>query len=210
VAPKFRHVRFLLLDAPGQPLPHGPNIQRAVFRAEEAGYLAGYLAALMERRRGGKHVISAVGGIPFAGVTRWIVGYRAGAKKADPEITVRIDYSQDFANPVKCRRVALAQIARGSGVVFMSPGAWVTIASWPSAFRSPDTCTWSAVDAVSGGEPSHSSSISRSLETTRFGCSRSNASNARCLEPPRATRRPFSSASSEPRIRNSTLVVTLL
>ena len=32
-------------------------------------------------------------------------------------------YSQDFANPAKCRTVALSQIARGSGVVFNVAGA---------------------------------------------------------------------------------------
>ena len=98
------------------------NVQGTLFRAEEAGYLAGYLAALMEGRRAGKHVISSVGGFPFYGVDRWIVGYKAGARKADPGVTNLTGYSQDFANPAKCRRVALSQIARGSGVVFNVAG----------------------------------------------------------------------------------------
>ncbi len=67
-------------------------------------------------------MISAVGGIPFSGVKRWIVGYRAGARKADPAITVQIGYSDNFTNPAKCRRVALSQIAKGSGVVFNVAG----------------------------------------------------------------------------------------
>ena len=105
-------------------LRHRPkNVQGSVYRVEEAAYLAGYLAALMEDRRRGKHVISAVGGVPFPGVTRWIVGYRAGAKKADPAIAVRVNYSNDFTNPVKCRRAALSQIAAGSGVVLNDAGA---------------------------------------------------------------------------------------
>jgi basic membrane protein A len=98
------------------------NIHRAVFRAEQAGYLAGYLAALMARHEKAR-MISAVGGFPFYGVTRWIVGYRAGAEKADPEIKIRVDYSNDFANPAKCRRVALSQIAAGAKVVFDVAGA---------------------------------------------------------------------------------------
>ena len=76
----------------------------------------------MEERRAGRHVLSAVGGIPYPGVTRWTHAYAAGARKADPSVTVLIDYSQDFANPAKCRRVALGQIARGSGVVFNVAG----------------------------------------------------------------------------------------
>jgi len=125
VARRFPRVRFLVIDAqPGSPpRSHAKNIYRAVFRAEQAGYLAGYLSALMAGREGGKHVISAVGGFNFYGVTRWIVGYRAGARKADPRIAIRVDYSDDFANPAKCRRVALSQIAAGSRVVFNVAGA---------------------------------------------------------------------------------------
>jgi basic membrane protein A len=124
VARKFPGVKFLLPDNPLAELRHARgNVQGTVFRAEEAGYLAGYLAALMEDRRPGKHVISSVGGFKFSGVTRWIVGYDAGARKADPNVVNLTGYSQDFANPAKCRTVALSQIARGSGVVFNVAGA---------------------------------------------------------------------------------------
>jgi basic membrane protein A and related proteins len=126
VARKFPGVRFFLIDIPPQSErpPHEPkNVQGSMYRAEEAGYLAGYLAALVEGRTPGKHAISAVGGIAFVGVSRWTVGYKAGARKADPSITVQTGYSRDFANPAKCRRVALRQIAQGSGVVFNVAGA---------------------------------------------------------------------------------------
>ena len=123
VARKFPQVRFFMTDMARQGPPHKPkNVQGAVYRDEEAGYLAGYLAALVEGRKPGKHVISAVGGIPFEGVNRWTVGYRAGAKKADPAVAVKIGYSSDFANPAKCRRVALRQLAEGSGVVLNVAG----------------------------------------------------------------------------------------
>jgi len=124
VAKRFPRVKFLLPATPIQALRHRPkNVRGSVYRVEEAAYLAGYLAALMDDRRRGKHLISAVGGVPFPGVTRWIVGYRAGAKKADPAIAVRVNYTNDFANPAKCRRAALSQIAAGSGVVFNVAGA---------------------------------------------------------------------------------------
>ena len=122
-ARQFPSVRFLVADAPEKVRHHLKNVERGVYRAEEAGYLAGYLAALMEARTSGKHVISAVGGYPYRGVTRWIVGYRAGAIRADPNVVVRVDYSNNFSNPAKCRRVASGQIAAGSGVVFNVAGA---------------------------------------------------------------------------------------
>jgi basic membrane protein A len=125
VARKFPRVKFLLPDNSLAELRQAAraNVQGTLFRAEEAGYLAGYLAALMDDRRPGKHVISSVGGFKFSGVDRWIVGYNAGAQKADPRVVNLTGYSQDFANSAKCRTVALSQIARGSGVVFNVAGA---------------------------------------------------------------------------------------
>ena len=88
------------------------------------GTSPGYLAGLMEKRRPGRDVIGAVGGYKFPGVDRWILGYRAGAKKADPghrhpdrptRTTSRI--------PTKCKTVALGQIAKGAGAVFNVAGA---------------------------------------------------------------------------------------
>jgi basic membrane protein A len=125
VSARFPQVQFVVIDAqPGAPpRRHAKNVHRTVFRAEQAGYLAGYLSALMADRKGGRRMISVVGGYRFYGVTRWIVGFRAGAKRADPRMKLRVDYSNDFANPGKCRRVALSQIAAGSKVVFNVAGA---------------------------------------------------------------------------------------
>ena len=121
-ARQFPSVRFLITDASGKDFRRRKNLERTVYRAEQAGYLAGYLAALMEKQTSGKHEISAVGGVPFPGVARWIVGYRAGAIRADPGVVVRVDYSQNFSNPAKCARVARNQIATGSGAVFNVSG----------------------------------------------------------------------------------------
>ena len=123
-AQRFPDSSFLITNAPYESLGHKPkNVQGFVFRAEEGAYLAGYLAALMEKRRPGKDVISSVGGIKIPNVDSLILGYQAGARKADPGITLLSGYSQNFVDPVKCRAVALSQIARGSGVVFNVAGA---------------------------------------------------------------------------------------
>jgi basic membrane protein A and related proteins len=127
VAPKYPDTKFLLPDFSRQELlpaiPRVPkNVQGTVFRAQEAGYLAGYLAALMEKRRPGRDVIGSVGGYKFQGVDRWIVGYEAGAKKAVPGIDILRTYAKSFSNPEKCRAVALEQIAKGAGVIFNVAG----------------------------------------------------------------------------------------
>jgi basic membrane protein A len=128
VAPKYPDTKFLFPDMPRDQLlevggPRMPkNVQGTVFRAQEAGYLAGYLAGLMEQRRPGRDVVGSVGGFKFPGVDRWIVGYRAGARRAAPGIKTLNAYTNSFTNFAKCRTVALDQIAKGAGVIFNVAG----------------------------------------------------------------------------------------
>ena len=74
-----------------------------------------------------------------------------------------------------------------------------------SALRSCDTYTVSSLRALAGGSPDHSSSTSRSLETTSFACRSSRASSARCFGASIRNGRPRRRASSGPRIRNSSV-----
>ena len=123
VARQFPRSRFLAPDPAFGAIQHPPkNLEQLVFRVEQAGYLAGYLAGLIEKRAPGRDVVSAVGGVPTPPVNRYIAGYAAGARKADPGIRVIIDYSHNFADPLKCRSPALSEIAKGSGVVFAVAG----------------------------------------------------------------------------------------
>jgi basic membrane protein A len=119
----FPNTRFAIADTPWENLKHRPrNVLGTRYRMEEAAYLAGYLAALMEKRRPGKDVVSSVGGFPIPTVDPFIAGFRAGARKASPRITRLNAYSNDWLDQEKCRRIALGQIARGSGVVFQVAG----------------------------------------------------------------------------------------
>jgi basic membrane protein A and related proteins len=123
VAQKFPDTKFAIIDVDQAFVPGKPaNVQGLLFREQEVGYLAGYLAGLEEKRRAGKDVISAVGGMKEPPVDRFIAGYEAGAKKAAPGITVLHDYSQDWDDQAKCKELALNQIARGSNVIFQVAG----------------------------------------------------------------------------------------
>jgi basic membrane protein A len=120
---EFPRVKFLLPDQRAEYVKRPPkNLTGTLFLANEAGYLAGYLAAGMERRRPGRDVIGWVGGYKVAGVDRWAVGYEAGARRADRDITILKTYANSWVNPRKCRTVASSQIARGAGVVFNIAG----------------------------------------------------------------------------------------
>ncbi len=76
------------------------------------GYLAGYLAGLWAARRGGK-AVGSIGGLDIPPVDRALAGFRFGAKRATPGLTVLNAYSGDFAVPSNCQKQALEQIAKG-------------------------------------------------------------------------------------------------
>ena len=119
VATGSPETRFAIIDVAHDELAHRPgNVLGLAFRAEQAGYLAGHLAALVLTLSPGDDVVSAVGGERIAGVERWIAGYQAGARGANPRVTTLHGYTDDFLDPVKGRTVALSQIAKGSRVVF--------------------------------------------------------------------------------------------
>jgi basic membrane protein A len=122
VAGKFPNANFAIVDFPASGLKDKPkNVQGLLFKEQEAGYLAGYLAALWAKDNGAK-VISTVGGQKIPPVDHYIAGYQAGAKAAMPGIQTLNAYSQDFVDQAKCKEIALDQIAQGSKVVFQVAG----------------------------------------------------------------------------------------
>jgi len=123
VATEFPETRFAILDVAHDDLAHRPkNVLGLVFSEEQAGYLAGHLAALVLELSPGEEVISSIGGQRVPAVERYIAGYEAGANRANPCVTALNTYTDDFIDPVKGRSVALSQIAKGSRVVFQVAG----------------------------------------------------------------------------------------
>ena len=124
VASAFTETRFAIIDVAHDALAHRPrNVLALVFSEQQAGYLAGYLAALALTLSPGKDVISSVGGQRVPAVLGYIAGYQAGARAANPRVTLLNSFTDDFQDPVKGRSVALSQIAKGSRVVFQVAGA---------------------------------------------------------------------------------------
>jgi len=125
VATEFPETRFASIDFAQNDLAHRPtNVVGIVFREEEAGYLAGHRAARALALSPGEEVISSVGGqrgVPA--VERFITGYQAGARGANPRVTTLNSYTDSFHDPMKGRSVALSQIAKGSRVVFQVASA---------------------------------------------------------------------------------------
>jgi basic membrane protein A and related proteins len=122
-ATQFPNARFAIVDVDQSGLKHKPtNVVGLLFKEQEVGYLAGFLAGLTEKRAGGRGVIGSVGGFKEPPVDRFIAGYQAGAKEALPGVETLNSYSSDWDDQAKCKELALSQIARGAGVVFQVAG----------------------------------------------------------------------------------------
>ncbi len=124
VASKYPKIHFAITDydVKGTPFNGRKNVMGLTYAANESGCLVGYLAGLMTKRHGGKQVVGAVGGLKIPPVDIWIAGFRQCAKLANKNITVLIDYSQDFVAADKCKTVAENMIAQGAYVLFQVAG----------------------------------------------------------------------------------------
>ena len=122
VAGKLPNNNFAIVDFPASGLKGKPtNVEGLLFKEQEAGYLAGYLAGLWAKDNNAT-TVSTVGGQKIPPVDHYIAGFQAGAKAANPGIKTLNGYSQDFVDQAKCKEIALDQISQGSKVVFQVAG----------------------------------------------------------------------------------------
>jgi len=166
VAPSFPNTKFAGVDVAWEDVKGKPkNMRGLLFKEQEAGYLVGYLAGLEIHRKpfNGQQKVAAIGAINVPPIVRYMAGYKAGAKKANPQVNVISGYANDptFNDQSKCRETALNDIANGAGVIFQvaggcglgaldaakSKGAWGIGVDNDQAFLGPHMLT-SAVKKV--------------------------------------------------------------
>ena len=103
------------------------NVYSMTYRQNEAGFLAGTLAALvttsdMELANEEK-VIGFVGARDTSAVINdFLVGYIEGAQFVDKDIKVEVAYVGSFTDTAKAKELTLAQYSNGADVVFTSAG----------------------------------------------------------------------------------------
>jgi len=95
------------------------NVAGIQLTFEEASYLAGILAAGLTR----SGVIGAVGGTELPPVKRSFAAYAAGARSINPKLNVVISYVGSWDDVNAGKEQALAQIRRGSDVLFQNADA---------------------------------------------------------------------------------------
>ncbi|HTS17333.1 MAG TPA: BMP family ABC transporter substrate-binding protein [Verrucomicrobiae bacterium] len=119
VAAQFPQKHFVLVDSEVD----APNVRSLMFEEHEGAYIVGAIAAMTSKT--GK--IGFVGGMDVPLIRRFEMGYEAGAKKINPQITVIANYvgvtGDAWNNPPKGKELAMAQYDAGADVVFAAAGA---------------------------------------------------------------------------------------
>jgi basic membrane lipoprotein Med (substrate-binding protein (PBP1-ABC) superfamily)/ABC-type amino acid transport substrate-binding protein len=112
------NIQFILIGAEGAPLS---NLASVVFEEDEAGYLAGYIAATISKTK----KIAFVGGAPFDPVKRFEYGFVGGAKDADKNAEPIIAYvakegdTNGFYDRDKTNEAVTKLAKKGADTVFI-------------------------------------------------------------------------------------------
>ncbi len=105
----------------------GDNVASVVFGEHEGSYLAGALAALVTTDTSIKGinpepVIGVIGGVKAPGIDKFIVGFIQGAEAINPDIDVKVAYSDTFGDPAKGQQMAKAMFDDGADIVYQVAG----------------------------------------------------------------------------------------
>lgn len=111
VAPDFPSVQFVVIG--GQTKP-AKNIHFVDIAPRAGGYLVGALAAKLTK----SNTIGFIGGALIPPTTETQKGFTMGAKATKPAVKAQSVIVGSFADPVKAKQAAAAQIASGADFIF--------------------------------------------------------------------------------------------
>jgi basic membrane protein A len=101
-----------------------PDVTTISFAAEQSSYLVGVAAALTSKTG---HV-GFIGGVDQPSIQNFFVGYEAGAKSVNPDITVDTTYLAPlgdftgFSDPTKGKEAAASMYSGGADVIYAAAG----------------------------------------------------------------------------------------
>lgn len=123
VAKDYPDTKYVTLNQ----VREGANVASVLFQEQEGSYLAGTLAALVTTDTSIKGInpepiIGVIGGTKSAGIDKFIAGYIEGAKAANPNIDVKVAYSNSFADPAIGLQMTKAMFEQGADIVYQVAG----------------------------------------------------------------------------------------
>lgn len=122
VAAEFPKTKFGIVDGF---VPDLPNVASLRFREHDGSFLVGMIAG-MKAKADGKNTVGFVGGMDIPLIHKFEAGYKAGVQYVFPDCKILSDYAGSapsaFADPVKGKELALAQIDKGAYVIYHASG----------------------------------------------------------------------------------------
>lgn len=115
-AKQYPDRKFALIDGEFVEVPE--NVLNIKFKEQEAGYLAGVLAA----KTSNTDVIGFIGGMKAPVVDRYKYGFIAGVKDTKPNATVLEQYANSFTDTSKGRAIADHMILKDADIIFHAAG----------------------------------------------------------------------------------------
>jgi basic membrane protein A and related proteins len=126
------NLKYALVDATpvddnGQPAELS-NVADLLFKQQEAGYLVGVMAGLLEKEKVGSathNTLGVLGSNHGQVVDSYIAGYVAGVRDVDPTASFKVTYS-DSQDPAFCKQLGITQISGGADILFEVTGHCAT------------------------------------------------------------------------------------
>ncbi|MFI5281945.1 MAG: BMP family protein [Candidatus Dormibacterales bacterium] len=111
LAPQFPHTSFAWGTAG---VTFGlPNVFAYQANSQEGGYVEGYEAALLSK----SHVLGVLGPIDVGDAHLYVVGFKAGAQAANPQVTVHVSFTGSFSDNTLMATAATSYVSEGADVL---------------------------------------------------------------------------------------------
>ena len=109
VAAEYPNQKFMVLDA----AVNKPNVVSYMSNQVDIGFYTGYVTALIPKTK----IVGSIWGVNDPIMRRWIAGIIQGAKHATPDVEVFHSFVGSWADPVRAKKLALAQFDKGADIV---------------------------------------------------------------------------------------------
>lgn len=124
VSQTYPNTKFMIVD---DTITDRKNVASAVYSAEEAGYLAGAMAGLLEKGHAlphlnSKNVVGVIGGQSAPPINSYIAGFQQGFKREDPTGQVLLSYTNSFTDQALGNQYAKNQMTQGADIIFPVAG----------------------------------------------------------------------------------------
>lgn len=114
VSADYPNIKFAIVDD----VVDSPNVTSLVFEEHEGSFLVGVLAGLMTET----NKVGFVGGMEVPLIRKFESGFAEGAKYANPNVEVLVNYAGSFGDPGRGRELAVSQNERGADIVYHAAG----------------------------------------------------------------------------------------